>query len=210
MKYLIILALLLSPVSSYGQSNSAYEQLHAEGATKIGELRKELDSGKIDEITFARRGIVIAQQYMQDETELNAFIRERLALAYALEKGEISRKQFDQAIEEKAAAAEAAMIKRTRQEKEMAAHTMERKRLERELAEAKRVAAEAQRREEATRRAYIENPPMNPVQALLMMNMINRTADRIGHAWDRPQVPVHSPINCHSYASGNGIDTTCY
>jgi hypothetical protein len=55
-----------------------------------------------------------------------------------------------------------------------------------------------------------EHPRMDPVQALIMMNMINRTADRIGHSLDRQPVPVQYPTHCHSYAFGNGIDTTCY
>jgi hypothetical protein len=42
-----------------------------------------------------RRAIVIAAEHMLDDKNFNAFLRDGLILAYALDRGDISRSQFD-------------------------------------------------------------------------------------------------------------------
>jgi hypothetical protein len=179
MKYLIILALLLSGCASIEQSQQErkYQALEAELNKRAELLVQDLKSGKLNELEFSQKRLALQEHYFPQSYNTLALLRDRLALSSALDRGDISRLQFDMAWTE-----------RKRQY------------------EANKATDEARHQQQIAQ----QQPGINPVQAMIMMNMINRTADRIGHSLDRQTVPVQYPTHCHSYAFGNGIDTTCY
>ncbi|HVW64235.1 MAG TPA: hypothetical protein VHB01_04410 [Nitrosospira sp.] len=153
---------------------------------------------------------------MQPANNTSIFEEKMGILEYKLKTGQIG--ELDHA---KAALAAATqyfpndnLLIALRQEKVALASALERGSINKEeyqaLWESRKSNYNEMRSQRDARVAQQQNQPMNPMQTLIMMNAINQTANRIGHSLDTPQFSVNSPVNCQSYASGNGVNTTCY
>src|SRR5215217_3286514 len=99
MKYLIILALLLSGCASVEQRKQ--EALNAEYDEHQTALLKDFKDGKLGEVEFSNKQLTLNEHYFPNAHITHATLRDRVALASALERREITRLQFDLAWNER-------------------------------------------------------------------------------------------------------------
>lgn len=180
MKYLIVFIVFLSGCATtqdaqYVQQEREHQALEAELKERADLLVQDLKSGKLSEAEFSVKRLDLQERYFPQSRETLALLRDRLALSSALERGDITRLQFD-----------AAWNERKRQ------------------FEVTREGDEARYQQQV---AQQQNQPMNPVAALIMMNMINNGANRISNSL-QPLTPA--PVNCYSSPLGGQVVTNCY
>jgi hypothetical protein len=178
MKYLIIMVMLLSGCASMEQQQYSERQTahQSEFNAHMKATKNDYDAGKISNVEYSKRQLMLNEHYFPDGHRTQAAIRDRIAYAEALERGDITKLEYD-------------ILWNARFDKYLQAKTDNEARHQRELAEQ-------------------QDQPMSPVQAMIMMNMINSTSSNLRHSMD---YPARSTTNCNSYTDFSGVvRTTCY
>jgi hypothetical protein len=89
MKYLILLVLLSGCASTaYYDREDVYDQ-------KVKLLEQKKEQGKIGEVEYSNSLLQLVERYIPDHPVMSQAYRERLELASALERGEITRTDFE-------------------------------------------------------------------------------------------------------------------
>lgn len=183
MRYALVLLLFLSGcASTYDQQYAQQEALYRYNLDQVEKISsalvKDLEEGRLSEAGFSQKRLDLERQYFPEAYNTIAALQDRLTLSKAMERGEITRLQFD------------------------LAWTERKRKLQEQIA-----AADAQQQQYM---AQQQNQGMNPAAAMIMMNMINNGANRIVNSVQPQYHQPPMPINCNSYAFGNGVQTTCY
>jgi hypothetical protein len=150
MKYLIVWVFFLSGCASTPpyDRNAVYDQ-------KSTSLEQEKKQGKIGEVEFSTSMLQLAQRYIPDHPVMVQALNERLELASALERGEISRIEFDAQWKSRSDFYNAKVAKYNAD-----------------------IDEENARRRDQYSRQRAQQPAFNPFAAMLMMNMLNNQINR--------------------------------
>lgn len=144
MKYLILIVFLSGCASTaYYDREDAYDQ-------KMRFLEQEKEQGRIGETEYSNSLLQLAQRYIPDHPVMVQAYRERLELASALERNEITRAEFE-------------------------ARWKNRK----DFYNAKVANYNLEVAEENANQQRVQQPSLNPFAAMMMMNMLNNQANRL-------------------------------